>query len=82
MISNHLALPQHSKHLTLSRVLDLTQQIRESLLLLVKCSDYEFAIILGILAGWREFLHFDEWLNDRINKRAGSPFVIKLLQEV
>lgn len=67
------------QHLTLSRVLDLTQQEKDALLSIVKCSDYEFAIALGVLAGKREFLHFDEWLNDRINSKSGAPFVLKIL---
>lgn len=44
--------------LNLSRVLDITQNIRESLIPLTYWNDYGFAVALGILAGKREFLHF------------------------
>ena len=38
------------------------------------CQDYDFAVNLGILAGKREFLHYDVWLKERI-KKVGTPFV-------
>ena len=56
--------------LNLSRVLDITQEIKDSLLPIVNCTDYEFSVGLGILAGKRDFLHFDQWLAERI--RNGS----------
>lgn len=45
--------------LNLSRVLDITQNIPDSLIKLSNWSDYNFSVNLGILAGKREFLHFD-----------------------
>jgi hypothetical protein len=33
---------------------------------IVNCDDYYFAVNLGILAGKRDFLHYDQWLVDRI----------------
>jgi hypothetical protein len=39
--------------LNLSRVLDITQNIRESLIPLTYWNDYSFAVALGILAGKR-----------------------------
>lgn len=45
--------------LNLSRVLDITQYIKDSLIALTNWSDYSFSVSLGILAGKREFLHFD-----------------------
>jgi len=52
--------------LNLSRVLDITQNIQDSLIALANGNDYAFSVHLGILAGKREFLHFDQWLNDRL----------------
>lgn len=69
--------------LNLSRVLDITQEIKDSLIKIVYCNDFDFAVNLGILAGKREFLHFDVWLKERI-KKVGTPFVkafIKYINE-
>jgi CCR4-NOT transcription complex subunit 1 len=52
--------------MNLSRVLDITQEVKESLLPIVDCDDYYFAVNLGILAGKRDFLHYDVWLQGRI----------------
>ena len=60
--------------MNLSRVLDITQDIKDSLIKIVYCQDYDFAVNLGILAGKREFLHYDVWLKERI-KKVGTPFV-------
>lgn len=57
--------------------------MKESLLPIVNCDDYYFAVNLGILAGKRDFLHFDVWLKGRI-KEVGTPFIkalIKYLKE-
>jgi hypothetical protein len=48
--------------MNLSRVLDITQEVRDSLLAIVYCEDYNFAVNLGILAGKRDFLHYDNWI--------------------
>lgn len=53
-------------NMNLSRVLDITQEIKDTLLPIVTCEDYKFAVHLGILAGKREFLNFDQWLAERI----------------
>ncbi len=50
---------KENSSLNLSRVLDITQEIKDSLLPIVNCTDYEFSVGLGILAGKRDFLHFD-----------------------
>ena len=67
--------------LNLSRVLDITQEIRDSLIPIVSCSDYSFAVHLGILAGKRDFLNYDVWLKSRI-KEVGTPFVLPLLKYI
>jgi len=48
---------------------------------LSNCNDYGFSVALGILAGKREFLHFDQWLNERV-RTVGDPFVNALLAYV
>ena len=60
--------------LNLSRVLDIAQVIKESLIPLTNWNDYQFAVPLAILAGKRQFLHFEPWITDRI-KNAGNPFL-------
>ncbi|CAD8144744.1 unnamed protein product [Paramecium octaurelia] len=74
--------------LNLSRVLDIVQQLFQnsqqnntSLLTMAKFDDYQFSVPLGILAGKREYLNFDIWLNERI-KSQGIPFVNVLLQYI
>ena len=46
---------------------------------IVNCDDYYFAVNLGILAGKRDFLHFDVWLKGRIHE-VGTPFIKALLK--
>ena len=53
--------------------------MKESLLPIVNCDDYYFAVNLGILAGKRDFLHFDVWLKGRIQE-VGTPFIKALLK--
>jgi len=64
--------------LNLSRVLDITQNIPDSLIKLANWNDYNFAVNLWILVGKREFLHFDQWLKERL-KNIGDPFISALL---
>jgi len=52
--------------MNLSRVLDITQEIKESLIKIVYSNDFHFAVSLGVLAGKRDFLHYDIWLKERI----------------
>jgi CCR4-NOT transcription complex subunit 1 len=67
--------------MNLSRVLDITQEIKESLLKIASCDNHEFTVALGILAGKRDFLHFDQWLSERI-KTVGDDFIIPLLNYI
>ena len=64
--------------MNLSRILDISQKLKDSLLLLVNCNDYKFAVNLAILAVKRDFLHIEQWLKDRIEK-VGDDFVEALL---
>ena len=67
--------------MNLSRILDITQKLKESLLLLVNCSDYKFAVNLAILAVKRDFLHIDSWLKERI-KTVGDDFMLALIDYI
>jgi len=67
--------------MNLSRVLDITQEVRDSLIPIVYCEDYTFALNLGILAGKRDFLHYDVWIKSRI-REVGSPFINALIKYI
>lgn len=67
--------------MNLSRILDITQKLKESLLLLVDCSDYKFAVNLAILAVKRDFLHIENWLKERI-EAVGDDFVLALIDYI
>lgn len=64
--------------MNLSRILDITQKLKESLIPIVSCKDYVFAVNLAILAVKRDFLHIDQWLSERI-ARVGDEFIESLL---
>ena len=69
---------KNPKTMTLSRVLDICQAIKNSLLDILKISkDYEFSLQLAMLAAKRDFLHFDNWIHGLINQE-GSPFIKSL----
>jgi hypothetical protein len=75
-------LCQHDqRHMNLSRVLDITQEIKNSLIKIVYCQDYNFAVNLGVLAGKRDFLHYDVWIKSRI-KDVGSAFINALIKYI
>lgn len=65
--------------LNLSRVLDISQEIKDSLLPIVNCRDYNFSVSLGILAAKRDFLHLDQWIAKRI-RAIGNPFITSILK--
>ncbi len=64
--------------MNLSRVLDITQEIKDLLKPTLSLDCYDFTIPLAVLAGKRDFLHFDQWMAERI-KVVGEPFVVSLL---
>jgi hypothetical protein len=67
MIRSICELCRHEqKIMNLSRVLDITQEIKDSLIKIVYSNDFHFAVNLGVLAGKRDFLHYDVWLKERI----------------
>lgn len=65
--------------LNLSRVLDISQEIKDSLLPIVNCRDYSFSVSLGILAAKRDFLHLDQWIAKRI-RAIGNPFITAIFK--
>ena len=67
--------------MNLSRVLDITQEVKDSLMPIVDCEDYYFAVNLAILAGKRDFLNYEIWLKKRISD-VGSPFIKALLKYI
>lgn len=74
--------------MNLSRVLDITQDIRDTLLPIASTDDYSFSVNLGILAGKRDFLHIDQWIAERYThfsnifriRTVGDAFIIPLLK--
>lgn len=64
--------------MTLTQLLDLTQEIRDSLLKLVSCENHLFTVHFGLLAIKRDFLHLEHWIKERI-ANGKEPFVKTLL---
>ncbi len=64
--------------MNLSRILDISQKLKDSLLLLVNCSNYNFSVNLAILSVKRDFLHIEKWLKERI-KKSGDEFIEALI---
>jgi CCR4-NOT transcription complex subunit 1 len=67
--------------MNLSRILDITQKLKESLIPIVSCNDHYFTVNLAILAVKRDFLHIDQWLAERIAK-IGDDFIECLLNYI
>jgi CCR4-NOT transcription complex subunit 1 len=67
--------------MNLSRILDITQKLKESLIPIVSCFDHNFTVNLAILAVKRDFLHIDQWLAERIAK-VGDDFIECLLNYI
>lgn len=65
--------------LNTNKVLDITQDIKDSLIKFVNCQDYDFAVALGIIAGKRDFLNYDAWLRERITT-VGNLFLRSLIR--
>ena len=67
--------------MNLSKILDITQKLKESLIPIVSCNDHYFTVNLAILAVKRDFLHIDQWLAERISK-VGDDFIESLLNYI
>lgn len=63
---------------TISKILDITQKVKDCLIPMVSSKFTNFSICLGILAVKRDFLHIDPWLSDQIEKK-GDEFIIPLI---
>lgn len=63
----------------LSGILDLTQEIKDSLMLTLRNSDHYFSLSLGILAAKKGLLNLEDWI-DRKLKEIGDPFVKAILK--
>lgn len=63
----------------LNKVIEITQEIKDSLIKFINCADYDFAIGLGILAGKRDFLNYDAWLRERTTRNGFMKSLIKHL---
>lgn len=70
---------KENSQLNLSRVLDITQEIKDSLIPIANCNEYSFSVSLGFLASKREFLHFENWITQRV-KSVGDPFISAVLK--
>jgi hypothetical protein len=73
---------RNPKSMNLSRVLDISQFIKNSLLeIITTTKDYNFALQLGMLAAKRDFLHFESWISTLV-KSEGDPFVRCLIKYI
>lgn len=68
-----------SSALNINKVLDITQDIKDSLIHFVNCKDFDFAVSLGIIAGKRDYLNYDAWLRERI-LTVGNKFLRSLVR--
>ena len=64
--------------ITLSHLLELTQEVKDSLLVMAASNNHKFAVHFGLLASKRDFLHLEQWLKERV-KNGKSDFVKCLL---
>jgi CCR4-NOT transcription complex subunit 1 len=65
----------------LSRILDITQNVKNPLQRLTNCDDYDFAIPLAILAAKREYINVKSWISDRITN-SGAKITEALVEYI
>jgi len=66
---------KNPKAMNLSRVLDICQSIKNSLLVIIETTkDYVFSLQLAMLAAKRDFLHFERYIGKLI-RAEGDPFI-------
>lgn len=63
--------------MSLNKVLDITQDIKDSLIQFVNFPHYDFAVSLGIIAGKRDYLNYDAWLRERISSQGFIKSLVK-----
>jgi len=57
---------QDRKKMTFSKIIDLTQNLKDALIVFTQHPDIKFCVRLGLLAGKRDFLHFESWVGERL----------------
>jgi len=67
--------------MNLTKILDITQKLKDSLIPIINCNDYNFTINLAILAVKSNFLQMDQWLSERI-LTIGDDFIESLLDYI
>ena len=72
---------QNMDLMNLSKILDISQKIKDSLIPFASCNDHNFTVNFSILAVKRDFLHIDQWLAERI-RNVGDDFIIALLNYI
>ena len=72
---------KENSFLFLSKILDMSQNIRESLLSLIKSENHFFSIKLALMAVKREYLRLEYWVNDRLTA-CGLEWVEAFLRYV
>lgn len=73
---------RNQKNMNLSRVLDICQSVKNSLLVILEtCKDYNFTIQLALLAAKRDFLHFERSIEKMIQSE-GEPLYQALFKYI
>ena len=67
--------------INLSKILEITQKLKGSLIPFTICNDHNFSIKLALLAIKRDFLNMDQWLSERIST-IGDDFIESLLDYI
>ena len=67
--------------LTLNQVIENSKCIKDSIMKFANSLDMKFSVRFGILAAKRDFLHFDQWVSDRIGSNK-DEFVEALLDYI
>lgn len=70
---NNIWLSQPNS-ITLNKILNITQKLKESLSCLVNSKYYDFSVNLAFLASKKELLNLEQWMKDRMRK-AGEDFL-------
>lgn len=68
-----------SSLLNFNKILEINQEVKDSLIKFVCCNDYEFAVKYGIIASHRDYLNYDQWLQER-TQTVGLPFIKTLIK--
>ena len=70
---NNIWLSQPNS-ITLNKILDISQTIKDCLSYLVNSKYYEFSVNLGFLASKKDLLNIEQWMKDRMRK-VGEDFL-------